>query len=81
MAIEISPALRPSVEQELKSGLYESEQDLVNKALQMLQREREAALAGIREGLADVEAGRVQPLAEAFADLRKELPTSDDLTP
>lgn len=73
MGIEIPAVLRPFVDQELKTGLYESEQDLVNKALEMLQRERESALAGIREGLADVEAGRVQPLAEAFADLRKEL--------
>lgn len=31
------------------------------------------SLAAIREGLADAEMGRMQPLAEAFADLRKEL--------
>ena len=34
--------------------------------------ERQEALAGIRAGLRDVEAGREQPLAEAFDDLRKE---------
>jgi predicted transcriptional regulator len=73
MSLEIPPALRPFVEQELKTGLYESEQNLINKALEMLQRERESALAGIREGLADVAAGRIQPLAEAIADLRKDV--------
>lgn len=31
------------------------------------------ALEGIRQGLADVDAGRTQPLAEAFAEIRREL--------
>jgi Arc/MetJ-type ribon-helix-helix transcriptional regulator len=78
MPIEIPAALRPFVDQELKSGLYASEQDLVTKALQMLQQERESALTGIKEGLADIEAGRVQPLAEAFANLRRELGIQDE---
>jgi predicted transcriptional regulator len=37
-----------------------------------LRSEREETLEGIREGLADAAAGRTQPLAEAFADLRRE---------
>jgi putative addiction module CopG family antidote len=73
MAIEIPAALRAFVDQELRTGRYESEQDLVNTALRMLQFEREAVLAGLREGLDDIDAGCVQPLADAFADLRKEV--------
>ena len=34
--------------------------------------EREAVNAVIREGLADVEAGRCQPAAEAMEEIRKE---------
>lgn len=33
--------------------------------------EREAAVQAIRQGLADVEAGRVWPAREAIADLRR----------
>jgi Arc/MetJ-type ribon-helix-helix transcriptional regulator len=73
MTIDIPTALRPFIDQELKTGLYQSEQHLVIRALEMLQQDREAALEGIREGLADVRAGRVQPLAEAFAELRRDL--------
>ncbi|MBI1904058.1 MAG: type II toxin-antitoxin system ParD family antitoxin [Planctomycetia bacterium] len=72
MPIEIPSEFRPFVDQELQTGLYRSDQDVVNKALEMLRREREEALAGIREGLADVEAGRVQSLDDAFEDLRVE---------
>lgn len=35
-------------------------------------RERDAENAAIREGLADVEAGRFQPAAEAMEEIRKE---------
>ena len=35
--------------------------------------EREEAVDGIREGLADAAGGRMQPLGEAFADLRQDL--------
>lgn len=38
----------------------------------ILWREREAAVAAIREGLADVEAGRVRPADEVLAELRAE---------
>jgi putative addiction module CopG family antidote len=72
MPIEIPSEFRPFVDQELKTGLYRSDQEVVNKALEMLRREREEALAGIREGLADAEAGRVQSLDGAFEDLRVE---------
>ena len=72
MAIEIPSDLRRFVEQELQAGHYDSEQEVVSHALRMLQRERKATVAGIQAGLADVEAGRVQPLGEAFSDLRRE---------
>lgn len=35
--------------------------------------EKQETLEAIREGMADIEAGRFMPLAEAFAEVRKEL--------
>lgn len=35
--------------------------------------EQAKVLEGIRRGLEDVRAGRTQPIAEAFADIRREL--------
>jgi hypothetical protein len=35
--------------------------------------EEARVLEGIRRGLEDVKAGRTQPVAEAFADIRREL--------
>ncbi len=35
--------------------------------------EEAKVLAGIRQGLEDMRAGRTQPLAEAFADIRRDL--------
>lgn len=35
--------------------------------------EEAVVLEGIRQGLEDVKAGRTQPLAEAFADIRRDL--------
>ncbi len=78
MSIEIPSDLRRFVNQKLEAGNYQSEQQLVDSALRMLQRERAATAAGIRSGLADVAAGRVQPLDAAFDELREELGVKED---
>ena len=72
MTIEIPADLQPFVSEQLQLGCFQSEQQLVTEALQLLKAERDESLQGIRQGLADAAAGRVQPLAEAFADLRRE---------
>ena len=72
MSIEIPADLETFVQQELAAGRYKSEQELVSEALRMLQRDRADAIAGIREGLQDAMEGRVQPLREAFAEIRNE---------
>ncbi|MCG8584095.1 MAG: hypothetical protein MI757_05225 [Pirellulales bacterium] len=80
MELQLPSDLESFVQQELRSGHYGSEptpKDVVAEGLRALKRERESALAGIRAGLEDVEAGRVQPLAEAFAELRNEFNLPD----
>lgn len=71
MQIDLPPELEPFVEQEFATGRYATREDVVVQALRWLREERDSALLGIQQGLDDVAAGRTQPLAEAFADIRK----------
>ena len=72
MTIEIPADLQSFVSEQMRLGCFDSEQHLVSAALQLLKAEREETAEGIRLGLADAAAGRVQPLAETFSDLRRE---------
>jgi len=45
----------------------------LDDCLKEFRKEQDATVEAIKEGLADVEAGRTQPLDEAMADIRKEL--------
>lgn len=74
----ISPELEQFVEGEIASGRFGSREAVIAHALRLLQRDREEALEGIRLGLADVAAGRVQALGDAFDDLRRELHVPED---
>ena len=77
MKIELPPELEPFVEQEFATGRYATREEVVVQAVSWLREEREAALAGIRQGLDDMAAGRTQPLNEAFADIRSEYDVTD----
>ena len=61
----------------VESGRYASEDEVIDEAVRLLQQQEEAkqarVLEGIRQGLEDMHAGRTQPLAEAFADIRRDL--------
>lgn len=61
------------VQQEVASGRYANRDAVIAHALAVLRRDREEAVAGIEAGLDDVVAGRVQPLSDACAELRREL--------
>jgi predicted transcriptional regulator len=49
--------------------MYRSEDDILVDAMQAL-RDRDQAIAGIREGLADMDAGRIRSLGDVDAGLR-----------
>jgi predicted transcriptional regulator len=72
MQIELPPDLEPFVEQEFSTGRYATREEVVVQALCWLREERQAAVSGIKQGLEDVATGRTQPVAEAFAEIRKE---------
>ena len=78
MAMEMSPDLEEFVEQEVTSGHFDSRSSVIEHALRLMQRDREDAIHGINAGLADEQAGRIQPLDEAFSDLRREFGVRDD---
>jgi len=63
------PPLDRLVREELATGAYRSEDELLFEAVQSL-RDRDEAIAGIQEGLADLDAGRVHPLHVVDAELR-----------
>ena len=65
--------LEQFVQEEITRGRFPDRESVVAHALRLLQRKREEAIHGIRLGLQDVAAGRVQPLGDAFADLRREV--------
>lgn len=77
MNAHISDRWEPFIRAQLQSGRYATENEVLDEALELLERRAEAEkaqdLEGIRRGLEDVRAGRTQPLDEAFADIRREL--------
>jgi antitoxin ParD1/3/4 len=66
----LPPDLQGFVDRELATGRYQSAEEIVIAGLRLLQRDRQEALQGIREGLAESERGEGIPLDEAFDQLR-----------
>ena len=64
------PELDRLVREELASGIYRSEDDLLLEAIQAL-RDRDEAIVGIQEGIADMNAGRVRSLEAVDVEMRK----------
>ncbi len=74
---EISPDLKNFVAGEV-NGNFSDQDAVIDHALRLMQRDREEAVRGIETGLEDIAAGRVQPLDEAFDDLRQKYGVSKD---
>lgn len=63
--------LQAFLECEMASGRYQSREDVLIAGLRLLQRERQEALEGIREGLAEMERGEGISLDQAFDEIRR----------
>ena len=75
---ELSPDIKEFVDSEIANGNFSDQEAVVEHALRLLQRDRAEAVRGIEAGLEDVAAGRVEPLDEAFDDLRNEFGIAKD---
>jgi putative addiction module CopG family antidote len=77
MNAQLPADLEQFVQARVRSGRFASSDEAITAAVRLLRRQEEAeearVLEGIRQGLEDVRAGRTQPLAEAFADIRRDL--------
>ena len=78
MLLNIPPLLEQFVKREVANGNFPDEEAVIEYALGLMLRDQEEAVLGIRAGLNDVEAGRTQPLDEAFRDLRREFGIRSD---
>jgi putative addiction module CopG family antidote len=69
------------IQAKVKSGRFMSSDEVLTAAVRLLRQQEEAeearVLEGIRQGLDDVRAGRTQPMAEAFAEIRRVLRLSN----
>ena len=84
-SISLTPDLDDAIQRRLATGCYASHNEVIRAALRVLERDEEeqarklATLdAAIARGIADAEAGRVMPLEDAFARIRKELGFPDE---
>ena len=77
MSYVFPPELERLVQEELATGAYTSEDDLLLEAMRALHDQNEA-IAGIKEGIADLEAGRVRPLHAVDDELRTKHAISHD---
>jgi antitoxin ParD1/3/4 len=69
MSYVFPPELERLVQEQLATGVYASEDEVLLEAMRVLH-EQDETIAGIREGLADLEAGRIRPLNAVDAELR-----------
>ncbi len=72
MAYAFPPNVRQLIEEAENFGEYDSEDDVLRDALSALIRQKKD-LAAIREGIADMNAGRFRPIAEVDAEIRGSL--------
>ncbi len=70
MSYSFPPEIDRLLQARLSSGLYSSEDQVLLEAMLALQ-DRDETIAGVREGLADMEAGRVRTLHEVDAEMRR----------
>lgn len=70
MPLQVSPELSATIQEEMATGNYDSEEQLLRAALLALREQRED-LAAVQAGIDDWQAGRTRPLAEVTAGIRE----------
>ena len=70
MAFDISPEIAQQIDLCMATGHFASESEVLRSALRLLERQTSEAMA-IQRGMDDVEVGRVRPLDEVDAEIRR----------
>lgn len=75
MNLDLPENLDAFVKAQIRSGRFASEQDVMAEAVRTLKSRLNQAdtVAAIRQGIADVDAGRTRPWEEALAEVRRDL--------
>jgi Arc/MetJ-type ribon-helix-helix transcriptional regulator len=72
MSYAFPPDIKQLIDQNMATGIYASEEDMLQAALYALS-DYHATIADIRQGMDDYDQGRGEPLASAMTDIRKQL--------
>ncbi|MEX2306397.1 MAG: hypothetical protein WD738_02325 [Pirellulales bacterium] len=72
MSYAFPPEIRELINQNMATGMYASEEDVLQAALHALS-DYHATIADIRQGMIDYEQGRGEALSQAMADIRRQL--------
>ena len=70
MPLQVSSELAATIEEEMATGQYDSEEQLLRDALSALREQREDVTA-IQTGIDDWQAGKTRPIAEVAAEIRQ----------
>lgn len=72
MSHAFPPEIRHLIDQNMATGMYASEEEVLQAALHALS-EYHATVADIRQRMSDYEQERGEPLSEAMHDIRQQL--------
>jgi len=72
MSYAFPPEIKNLINQNMATGLYSSEDQVLQAALHVLS-DYHATIVDIRQGMSDYEQGRGEPLSQVMADIRQQL--------
>jgi Arc/MetJ-type ribon-helix-helix transcriptional regulator len=72
MSYAFPPEIKHLIDQNMATGMYDSEEDVLQAALHVLS-DYNATIADIRQGMSDHEQGHGEPLSQAMEDIRQQL--------
>jgi Arc/MetJ-type ribon-helix-helix transcriptional regulator len=72
MSYEFPPDIKLLIDQQMATGMYASEDQVLQAALSVLS-DYHATVAEVRQGRNEYEQGLAEPLSQAMGDLRQQL--------
>lgn len=72
MSYAFPPEIKSLVDQNMATGMYASEDQVLQAALHVLS-DYHATVADVRQGMNDYEQGRGEPLSQAMSDIHQQL--------